>query len=81
MPQLTVRLTDEIHRALEEAADQMQRKRADVVRMALRRFLKLEVEQRPALRVGSLLGSLESGVPDLAENHREYILESLRRGT
>jgi hypothetical protein len=25
-----------------------------------------------------LIGSLESGIPDLAENHRKYILESLK---
>jgi len=28
--------------------------------------------------VEALLGSLESGVPDLAEEHRKYLLESLR---
>ena len=26
-----------------------------------------------------LLGTLDSGTPDLAERHREYVLESLRR--
>jgi hypothetical protein len=31
-------------------------------------------------RVRDLIGSLESGIPDLAERHREYILESLKSG-
>ena len=49
--------------------------------MALREFLRVGtgVVSRPADRVRGLLGSLDSGVPDLAERHREYILESLKR--
>jgi predicted transcriptional regulator of viral defense system len=35
--------------------------------------------QRPANRVRSLIGSLESGVPDLARRHRAYIRKSLQR--
>ena len=35
--------------------------------------------ERPADRVRSLIGSLESGVVDLAENPSAKILESLRR--
>jgi hypothetical protein len=48
--------------------------------MALEAFLH-EVPpagRRPAERVGHLLGSLSSGVPDLAERHREYVLASLK---
>jgi len=30
-------------------------------------------------RVSHLLGSLESGIPDLAERHREYLLATLTR--
>jgi hypothetical protein len=29
-------------------------------------------------RVRGLIGSLESEIPDLAESHRKYILESLK---
>ena len=31
-------------------------------------------------RVRHLIGSLESGVPDLAARHREYLMTSLKRG-
>jgi hypothetical protein len=79
MSQLTVRLPDEMSRALSAAATRMQRKRAEIVRMALRRFLGLNGGERPAARVTSLLGSIESEVPDLAEHHRKYVLESLSR--
>jgi metal-responsive CopG/Arc/MetJ family transcriptional regulator len=79
MPQLTVRLPDDISEALDAAARRLQRKRAEVVRMALRRFLALDRNGTPADRVRSLLGSLSSGTPDLAEHHRGYVLESLSR--
>lgn len=46
----------------------MQRKNAEVVRMALRQFLEVPSnEGRPADRVRELLGSVASGEPDLAE--------------
>jgi len=80
MPQLTVRLPDEMNEALAVAAERLHRKRADVVRLALRRFLDLDTGTKPADRVRSLLGSLESGIPDLAEDHRRYVLEALSRG-
>jgi hypothetical protein len=34
-------------------------------------------DRKPAERVGHLIGSLSSGVPDLAERHRDYILAAL----
>lgn len=80
--QLTVRLPEDLDRSLEEAAERMQRKRSEVVRLALRRYLELKPAggESPAERVRDLIGSLDSGIPDLAENHRAYVLESIRRG-
>jgi len=80
--QLTVRLPEDLSRALKVASRRMQRRSSEIVRMALREFLCARHGSgiRPADRVRSLLGSLESGIPDLAERHRERILESLRRG-
>jgi metal-responsive CopG/Arc/MetJ family transcriptional regulator len=80
--QLTVRLPEDLSRALRAASRRMQRKNSEIVRLALRQFLGSSSPSgiRPADRVRSLIGSLESGVPDLAEEHRAYIIESLRRG-
>ena len=80
--QITVRLPDRLRKALEEAAHRTQRKASEVVRMALSEYLRIESpsEKRSAARVRRLVGSLESGIPDLAERHRDYVLESLRRG-
>jgi Arc/MetJ-type ribon-helix-helix transcriptional regulator len=77
--QLTVRLPDDLHRALRAAARRMQRKNSDVVRLALQEFLGKpgRAKGRPIDRVRGLIGSLESGVPDLAARHRDHILRSL----
>jgi Arc/MetJ-type ribon-helix-helix transcriptional regulator len=80
--QLTIRLPKDLDKALRERAAKMQRKPSEVVRMAVKEFLEISTEpkERPAERVRDLIGSLRSGVPDLAVHHREYILEKLRRG-
>ena len=78
--QLTVRLPDDLGRTLKIASRRMQRKPSEIVRLALQEFLGTTAGRRgrPADRVRGLIGSLESGVPDLARRHRAYVLESLR---
>jgi hypothetical protein len=80
--QLTVRLPADLSDALKAASRRMQRKSSEIVRLALREFLGAPVRSngRPADRVRSLIGTLESGIPDLAEQHRAHIIASLRRG-
>ena len=80
--QLTVRLPADLSRALRRASRRLQRKNSDIVRLALQAFLKVDerLESKPADRVRGLIGSLDSGVSDLATRHREYILESIKRG-
>lgn len=79
--QVTVRIPDDLKQALDEASRRMHRKSSDIVRLALRAFLQgtEDPDSRPAERVRSLLGSLESGLPQLAERHREYVIESLKK--
>ncbi len=80
--QVTVRIPEDLEMALDEAAHRMQCKSSEIVRMALRAFLQGApgMKTRPADRVGGLVGSLESGMPHLAERNREYIVESLENG-
>jgi len=79
--QLTVRLPDDLNQALRAASRRMRRGASDIVRLALREFLGGSSGRpgRPIDRVRGLIGSLESGIPDLAERHREYVLKSLTR--
>jgi metal-responsive CopG/Arc/MetJ family transcriptional regulator len=79
--QLTVRLPAELATALERTRRKSGRGTSEIVRAALREYLHVGSTgaARPAERVRALIGSLDSGVPDLAEEHRAYILESLQR--
>jgi metal-responsive CopG/Arc/MetJ family transcriptional regulator len=79
---LSIRLPADLSRALERAIRMSGRNASEVVRVALRDYLSAPPASRigAADRVGGLLGSLDSGLPDLAEQHRKYIIESLVRG-
>ena len=81
--QITVRMPDALRDELDDAARRHRRRPSEIVRLALRMYLDAEGAggRGPADRVSDLLGSLESGTPDLAERHRDYVLEAIRRGS
>lgn len=79
--QLTVRLPKDLSRMLSAAARRSQRKPSEIVRLALRNYLD-PAPGRPGWaydRVADLIGSVDSGIPDLAERHSEYVLEAIKR--
>lgn len=78
--QITVRLPTPLGRRLRRTSRRLGRRPSDVVRMALEAFLQgtQSTDSKPADRVDHLIGSLSSGVPDLAERHREYVLAALK---
>lgn len=78
--QLSLRLPAPLAKKLAQAALRMQRKRSEVVRLALEQFLEVAVEVRPIERVRDLLGKVESGIPDLGARHRDYLKTRLRHG-
>jgi len=77
--QLTLRMPEELAQKLERAARRLRRKRSEVVRLALEQFLD-SAPSGPIERVRDLLGRVESGLPDLGQRHRDYLLKSLRHG-
>jgi len=80
--QISVRPPDDLRDALAASARRQRRRPSEIVRLALTAYLATDAGpgRTAADRVSDLLGSLESGVPDLAERHRTYVLEALRRG-
>ena len=79
--QITVRVPARLARKLRETSRRLGRRPSDVVRQALEAYLHAGSSARTrADSVSHLIGSLESGVPDLAERHRDYIIASLKRG-
>ncbi len=79
---VTVRLSEDLAEALEARTKKTGERPSEIIRAALREHLGLlgRPGSKPAERVRRLIGSLESGQDDLAERHREYVLESLQRG-
>jgi len=81
--QLTVRMPERLVEKLDREALRHRRKRSEVIRLAVERYFEdsaAQAEIRPIDRVRDLLGSFESGIPDLGQRHREHLLERLRRG-
>jgi len=80
--QITVRLPEDLSEDLSGIAKRLRLKRSDIVRMALENFIG-EVEGRregtPYDRVKALIGGVATGVPDLGESHRKYLIERMRR--
>lgn len=80
--QITVRLPASMGRTLRRTSRRLGRRPSEIVRMALDAFLRdaPPADRKRAARVEGLIGSLSSGIPDLAERHREYVLASLKHG-
>lgn len=77
--QLTVRVSEKLWAAVEARARRLQCKLSEVVPVDWEAsLLKWPVAWKSADRIRHLLGSLNSKFPDLAERHREYVLESPR---
>ena len=76
--QLTLRVSAEMAAQLDRLAKKLGWKRSDLVRQALEQFIANPIEARPIERVRDLLGRLESGLPDLGQRHRDYLVRSLR---
>ncbi len=80
--QLTVRLTEDLDKGVAVLARKLRLKRADIVRMALQKFLEgveREEDVSPYDKVHGLIGSLRSGISDLGDAHREHLLKKFRK--
>lgn len=82
--QLTVRMPDEYKDRLSELTKKMGLKRSDIVRMAVKQFVEenLRSDQRtPFEKVRNLLGTAESGINDLGQRHRDYLIKKIRKAS
>ena len=79
--QFTVRVPDEYKGKIDILAEKMGLKRSDIARLALKKFLEenLTTEKiTPFQRVHHLIGSEESGIKDLGQRHRDYLIKKIR---
>jgi metal-responsive CopG/Arc/MetJ family transcriptional regulator len=80
--QLTVRLPENINKEISTIAKRLQLKRSDIVRIALEKFLgevRDKEETKPYDKVRTLIGKLSSGISNLGEAHREYIINKFKK--
>jgi len=80
--QVVVRMPDRLVRELDEESRRTSRRRSEVIRMAVEHWVSAGGNGRKRASAGRarrLIGSLDSGIPDLARRHREYLIKSLRR--
>jgi predicted transcriptional regulator len=80
--QLTIRLNSKLEQGLEALSHRFHQKRSEVVRHALERFIAEEAiaeDPSPWQKVQQLAGSVETGVNDLGEAHREHLLARFKR--
>jgi hypothetical protein len=65
---------------IEQIAKSCGLKKSDITRMAIRKFLEEysgEEETDLYQKAKRLIGVVESGVPDLGQNHREYLIKKI----
>jgi predicted transcriptional regulator len=78
--QIAVRMPAQLAMRLDRVARRTGRTRSDVTREALERFLAgPDLTTRPIDRVRDLIGAIESGLPDVGQRHRDYLLRQVRR--
>lgn len=78
--QVTIRLPESLAADLDRAAKRIRRKRSEVIRLALEQYLagESQIDDKPFDRMAGLIGSVETGIADLGERHREYLIKHLR---
>ncbi len=80
MQQLTIRMPEEYFSKIEQIAKSSGLKKSDVTRMAIRKFLEEYSNEEEAdlySKAKRLIGVVESGISDLGQNHRKYLIKKL----
>jgi metal-responsive CopG/Arc/MetJ family transcriptional regulator len=80
--QISVRLDEDFYEQITDIAKRLRRKRSDVVRLALEKFVAEIVhldEAKPYNQVKELIGSVASGIPNLGEAHREFLVKKFKK--
>jgi len=81
MEQLTIRMSKDYLLKIEQIAKKMGLKKSDITRLAIRHFIEgygYNDDKTPFDRVRRLIGVVESGIPDLGQNHRKYLIEKIK---
>ena len=81
MQQLTIRVPEEYLAGIEKIAHSTGLKKSDITRMAIKKYIDeypVENKVTPYGRAKELLGVVASGVSDLGQNHRNYLIKKIK---
>ena len=81
MQQITIRMPEEYFTRIDQIAKSSGLKKSDVTRMAIRKFLEeYGSQEEPDLysKARHLIGVVESGISDLGQNHRDYLIKKIK---
>ena len=82
--QLTIRMSQEYKEKMETLAQRMGLKKSDIARLALKAFIEENLPgdgKAPYDKVKHLLGTAESGIKDLGQRHRQYLIRKIRKAS
>jgi predicted transcriptional regulator len=82
--QLTIRMPQEYKEKIETLAERMGLKKSDIARLALKEFIEENIaadDRAPYDKVRHLVGTAESGIKDLGQRHREYLIKKIQKGS
>ena len=81
--QMTIRIPDEYEKKVARIGKKMGLKRSDIFRLAIKQFIEENAkddDRVPFEKVRHLLGIGESGLRDLGQHHRDYLIKKVRKG-
>ena len=81
MQQLTIRMPEEYFFKIEQIAKLSGLKKSDVTRMAIRKFIEEYASGDDTdlySKTKGMIGVVESGISDLGQNHRKYLIKKIK---
>ena len=81
MQQLTIRMPEKFLSKIEQIAKASGLKKSDITRMAIRKFLQDYSGEDDAdlyEKAKRLIGVVDSGISDLGQNHRKYLIKKIK---
>ena len=81
MQQLTIRMPEKFLFKIEQIAKASGLKKSDITRMAIQKFLNEYSDDKEAdlySKAKRLIGVVESGISDLGQNHRKYLIKRIK---
>ncbi len=80
--QLTIRMPDEYGDKINRIAQIMGLKKSDIARLAIKEYITKSEDmgqKKPYQKIDHLIGIVESNINDLGKQHRQHILNKIKK--